>query len=259
MLWHVSLLSTLDAYYDAAPRATASDEELGPFTLFLPRPDEGPPLYARPSLGSDARVSAAQVAKVRERQRELGVPEALEWVHERTPTLLEAARAAGLQVREHPLLVLPGGAGTVAAPLPQSCSVRMLGADSADVGVALGAVDAGFAGSDSPEHPPPGHVPQLMRDGLLAMAAAYEDQRCVGGGSHSPRGEASELTGIAVLPRARRRGVGAAITGALVADAQARGVTTVFLSAQDDTVARVYERIGFQRVATACVAEPSGA
>jgi len=31
----------------------------------------------------------------------------------------------------------------------------------------------------------------------------------------------------------------------------------VFLSAQDDAVARVYERVGFQRVGTACVAEAS--
>ena len=44
------------------------------------------------------------------------------------------------------------------------------------------------------------------------------------------------------------------MTAALVADARARGVGTVFLSAQDDAVARVYERVGFVRVGTACVA-----
>jgi hypothetical protein len=32
-------------------------------------------------------------------------------------------------------------------------------------------------------------------------------------------------------------------------------VTTVFLTAQDDAVARVYQRVGFERVGTACVAE----
>lgn len=89
------------------------------------------------------------------------------------------------------------------------------------------------------------------------MAGAYDDSGPVGGGSHSPRGAATELTGIAVLPRARRRGVGAALTAALVADARGRGVETILLSAQDDTVARVYERIGFLRVGTACVAEPA--
>ena len=48
---------------------------------------------------------------------------------------------------------------------------------------------------------------------------------------------------------------GAAVTAALVADARAKGVRTVFLSAQDDTVARVYERVGFAQVGTACIAE----
>ena len=62
-----------------------------------------------------------------------------------------------------------------------------------------------------------------------------------------------------MVPRARRLGVGAAITHALVEDARRRGVETVFLSAQDDAVARVYERVGFVRVGTACVAEPPDA
>lgn len=259
MLCGVSLLSTLEAYYDAAPRALATDEEVGPFTVFLRKDEQGWPFYARPSLGYDGPVSATQVDRVRIRQRELRVPQNLEWVHETTPTLLDAARDAGLKVRQCPLLVLPGGAGTVLPPLPETCSVRMLRADSADLGTALGAVGAGFAGSDEPEEHPPGGVSGLMRSGLLAMAGAYDGRRCVGGGSHAPRGEITELTGIAVLPSARRRGIGAAITAALVEDARARGVTTVFLSAQDDTVARVYERIGFQRAATACVASPRDA
>jgi GNAT superfamily N-acetyltransferase len=40
-----------------------------------------------------------------------------------------------------------------------------------------------------------------------------------------------------------------------VCDARERGVETVFLSAQDDAVAHVYERVGFVRVGTACIAE----
>jgi predicted GNAT family acetyltransferase len=43
----------------------------------------------------------------------------------------------------------------------------------------------------------------------------------------------------------------------LAEDATAAGATTVFLSAGDDAVARVYERVGFRRVATACIGEPS--
>lgn len=255
MLTPVTLLSTLETYYDAAPRPMATAEQVGAFTLFVRTSETSWPFYARPTLGSDIPFTSAHVEEVRSRQRELGVPESLEWVHETTPSLLAAAREAGLHVAECPLLVLPQGAGTVTPPLSEGFHVTMLDPEAPDLGRAVAAVGAGFAGTDVLEERAPGPLRDLMRSGLLAMAHAYDGQGSVGGGSHSPRGATSELTGIAVVPRARRQGVGAAITSALVADAQARGVSTVFLSARDDTVARVYERIGFQRVGTACVAE----
>jgi hypothetical protein len=49
--------------------------------------------------------------------------------------------------------------------------------------------------------------------------------------------------------------LGAALTAALVEGPTARRIRTVFLSAGDDAVARVYERVGFARDGTACVAE----
>lgn len=256
MLCDVTVLSTLETYYDAAPRPLATTEEVGPFTVFL-RAGEGWPYYARPTLGYDGPMTSAHVEAVRERQRELGVPENFEWVHETTPTLLSAAREAGLHVAECPLLVLPGGADTVSPPVPEGYDVKMLSADSPELAGATAAVSAGFANTDDLHERAPGRLPGLIESGVLAMAGAYDAQGAVGGGSHSPRGGTTELTGIAVIPRARRQGIGAAITATLVADARARGISTVFLSAQDDTVARVYERIGFQRVGTACIAEPS--
>ena len=42
-------------------------------------------------------------------------------------------------------------------------------------------------------------------------------------------------------------------------DAHERGVSTVSLSAADDAVARVYERVGFRDVGVACAAEPATA
>lgn len=251
----MTLLSTLEAYYDTAPRPLAGIEQVGPFTLFVRSSEQSWPFYARPTLGYDGPCTAAQVTALRERQRELDVPESLEWVHETTPTLLTAAREAGLHVSECPLLVLPSGADTVAPPLPAEYSVAMIAADARDLVLVVGAVDAGFTGTDEVTPRPLGPVPDLLRSGLMAMAGAYDGRGVVGGGSHSPRGPTTELAGIAVIPRARRQGVGAAITALLVADARERGITTVFLSARDDTVARVYERIGFQRVGTACVAE----
>jgi GNAT superfamily N-acetyltransferase len=135
--------------------------------------------------------------------------------------------------------------------------VRALGLDD-DLDAVVGAVHAGFEGTDEVNPKRSTRQAEMMHRGLLAMVGAYDAQGAVvGGGSHGPRGDTTEVTGIAVLPRARRNGFGAAIAAALVDDALARGVRTVFLSAQDHAVARVYERVGFIRVGTACIAEPS--
>lgn len=258
-------LSDLETYYDAAPRPSATVEEVGPFTVFCKTDPEGWDYYARPRLELDAPVTAADVAQVRDRQRALGVPESLEWVHETTPTLLAACREDGLHVEECPLLVLPSGPAPSLSPVGPAPSVgrvdvrvELLAADSATLPHVIGAVHAGFSGVDDVEPGRVGRRGEQMRDGLLAMAGAYDGQGTVlGGGSHSPRGATTELTGIAVVPGARRHGVGGAITAALVEDAKRRGVETIFLGAQDDAVARVYERVGFVRVGTACIAAPS--
>ena len=69
----------------------------------------------------------------------------------------------------------------------------------------------------------------------------------------------TEIVGVATLPSARRRGLGTAVTAALVADARASGVSTIFLSAASDDVARVYERLGFVRVGHSGLASAPGA
>ena len=64
----------------------------------------------------------------------------------------------------------------------------------------------------------------------------------------------TEIVGVGTLPSARRRGLAAAVTALLAADARDRGVTLACLSAADDEVARMYERLGFRRIGTACFA-----
>ena len=59
---------------------------------------------------------------------------------------------------------------------------------------------------------------------------------------------------MAVLPAFRRRGIGFALTRLLSEDARKRGMGTMFLSAGDEAIARLYERVGFRRVGTACTA-----
>ncbi len=246
------LLARLERYYDTVPRAAATTEEIGPFTLFLRRDPAGWPYYARPRLGYDGPVTVADVAAVCARQQEVGAPEAFEWVHQTTPALAEVVRAAGLVVHEHPLMVL-GGAGVSGTGV----RTRLVTADDPDLALVQAVIAAGFEESDEVgELREVDHVAEALAEGRVRLVAAYDEQGdVVGGGSHSPRDGVTELMGIAVLPRARGRGVGAALTAALVADAEAQGVGTAFLSASDDRVAAIYARVGFVGVGTACIAE----
>ena len=262
------LLGRVEAYFDAAPRAAADVEEHGALSLFVSRiPWRS---YARPRLDLGEDVGADDVAAVRARQRELGVREAFEWVAETTPSLTGAALGAGLEVRQVPLLALEPG-GWAAPPVPPGVDVRMLGADDpalpgaqAAVELAFAAADPAFGSAGAQERDLAvarlgdlGFLRERLRAGLTAMAVAERaGEGPLGAGSHQPVGDVTEVTGVGTLPAARRRGIGAALTGRLVEHARDRGAALVFLSAADDAVARLYERLGFRRIGTACFGRP---
>ncbi|MEV7278168.1 GNAT family N-acetyltransferase [Streptomyces sp. NPDC093111] len=248
------MLKRLETYYDAVPRSAARAEEFGPLTLFV-RDGAGWPYYARPALGHEGAVSVAAVEAVRARQRELGAPEAFEWVAETTPGLRAAVEASGLVVHEHPLMVLAEGAGTPGA-LPEGVTVRMVGVGDPALEAAVAAPYAAFGATPTPGAA--GQVRDRIAAGLTRLAAAFDASgTALAAGQHQTVGTVSEVVGVGTRPEARRRGLGLAVTAALVADARAAGVTTVFLSATDATVARMYARLGFRTVATALIAEPA--
>lgn len=264
------LLARLEAYYDLVPRATAYPEQIGPFTLFVAR--AGWPYYARPTPGGNGVFTAGDVVAVRARQHQLGVPESFEWVAETSPGVADAVRAASLVVHEHPLLVLERP--PLLVPPPPRTHVRFVGADDPLVPVTRVVAHLGFAasgtgvGRDGPAErdaalaaqPPEqtDHLRAQLRAGTTVLAVVEDDvQGVVAVGHHNPRGDVSEVVGVATLPSARRRGLATALTSALVEHALGHGVQTVFLSAGGDAVARVYERVGFRRVGTACTAEPA--
>ena len=263
-------LERIEDYYDAVPRAASRVEDHGPLTLFVNR-GGGFPYYARPRRGWQGPVDAGHVGAVRERQRGLGVPESFEWVAEMTPGLAGAARAAGLQVREHALLVLDPAAWHPAPP-PFGTEVRLVPAEADDLAGlrAVGSLAFGAAGTavgpagpaDSPAAAAVtaagvAGLREQLRAGHMVLAAAYAGGGPLAVGSHQPVGAVTEITGVATLPAARRRGLAAAVTSVLVQDAIDRGVDVVFLSAEDEDVARIYRRLGFAPIATAMIAEPA--
>jgi ribosomal protein S18 acetylase RimI-like enzyme len=262
------LLGRVEAYFDAAPRAAADVEEHGALTLFVSRIPWR--FAARPRLDLGDDVGADDVAAVLARQRELGVRESLEWVAETTPSLAGAATAAGLAVRQVALLALDP-AEWAPPPAQAGFAVRMLGADDPALAAAQAAIELAFAPADRVLD---GAGPQerdlaaarlgdldflreRLRAGLTAMAVAeHAADGPVGAGCHQPVGDVTEVMSVGTLPAARRRGIGAALTGRLVEHARERGAELVFLSASDDAVARMYGRLGFRRIGTACFGRP---
>ena len=85
------------------------------------------------------------------------------------------------------------------------------------------------------------------------MAVAEGRIGPVAAGQHQPVDAVTEVVGVATLPAVRRQGLGAAVTGALVEDALEHGAEIVFLSAGSEAISNVYRRIGFRRIATACI------
>ncbi len=246
-------LSGIEAYYDAVPRPVAIVEEVGPLTLFLAEPGTGWQFYARPRLGLADDVAPDDVRRVLARQAELGVPRALEWVAEVTPSLLPAVRAAvpgPHDLELCPLLVLREG---VRLPTTHG-TTRVLAADDPELPLVVGAVSAGFGGRDEIVARDPGPRAELIERGLLVMVGTYDAAGAlVGGGSAAPRGDTAELMGIAIVPSARRRGLGAATTAALVAACRGAGVRRLFLSAASDEASGVYRALGFQPRGQACI------
>jgi ribosomal protein S18 acetylase RimI-like enzyme len=250
-----TLLGRIDAYCDLVPRAVARGEMHGPFTVFVTDGGGSWPYAARPLPGVECTVDAEEVRSVCEAQRQRGVDVSLEWVHELHPGLADVVAEAGLGVVRHDLMALHGGG--VAPSVTPGVAIGWMTPRHPRLGAVNAAIGAAFGDSDVVVVPEPS--PDLcwrLQSGRFRQIGAWDDAGAVGGGAHSPRAGITEITGVGVIPRARRSGVGAAITAALVVDALAHRSDVVFLSARDGRVAALYRRLGFERVGTACTAEP---
>jgi ribosomal protein S18 acetylase RimI-like enzyme len=293
----------LERFYDALPRPYARVEEIGDLVLFV-REGEGWPYYARPRIGADT-PSAADITAMRRRQRELGLPESFEWVHETTPDLLAVARSAGLEVLLAPLLTLDPAAlvpdlpvtgatihlldphsSTYPQDLAASRAVAQLAFGSPAHATPLeGAVALQLEGAPVPPDPAGrGLITQVAgpaeRDAATeelseALVAGFRERAASGTyhtavatsptegilatGAVMRSGDVSEIAGVGTLPSARGRGYASQLTASLARQSLHDGVTLVFLSAGDDDVARLYTKVGFRRVGTACIAEPATA
>ena len=263
------VIERIDAFCDAVPRRRARADEYGPLVLFVPT-GPGWPYYARPRRDPRPRITAADVRAVRARQRELIIPESFEWIEQSAPDMAAAAAEAGLEVQTHPLMVLSARPAAPGAPgRHRGARGRARGSRAGpDLGGARGRVrapghrdgEAGPAERDKIAADHDGGTIEMLRErlrsGQSVLAAAFGPDGPLAAGSCQAVDGVAEITGVGVLPSSRRQGLGAAITALLARDALDRDVETVFLSASDDAVARVYARIGFREIGTAMIAEP---
>jgi predicted N-acetyltransferase YhbS len=259
------LLDCIERYFAVAPLPDARIETAGPFDV--PIGDPAWPYPARPRADAGP-VTAEDVRAAVALQEAAGLPAAVEWVPERSPQTAAAVRATGLSVEELPLLV---ALDPVELLLPAGVQLYVVGADDPLLPRYQWVAATAFAhpggACDVAEEPEDtsadarartATLRERIETGRTVMMVAVENGEPVAVGSHQPvdvdGSEVSEVVGVATLPRLRGRGLGAGITSALVAHAT-ETAELVFLAAGDDDVARVYERVGFARVATAAVAE----
>jgi GNAT superfamily N-acetyltransferase len=269
------LLDRIERYFTLAPLADAQVHTVGALEVPIGSPEWPHP--ARPHPGQEGAVRVEDVRAAVALQEQAGLPASLEWLGDRCRGLAGVARSAGLRVEELPLLVADV---PVEVLLPAEVRLYLVGADdprlglyqrlaelafsspgpavAAPVGAGRGTPDVALGDPGPAELPPTEALRERVASGRTVMMVAVDDGQPVAIGSHQPvdvdGAEISEVVGVATLPRFRGRGLGAGLTSALVEHAR-QTADLVFLSAGDDDVARVYERAGFARVGTTCVAE----
>jgi ribosomal protein S18 acetylase RimI-like enzyme len=260
------MITRVDNYLHSVLLSGAVAEEVGLFTLF--RSTTIWPYYARPVPGAGVTIEPSDVELVRKRCAELDIPLSFEWVVETCPSLGPAASAAGLDVIQHPLLVLER-ADFRPAVADARCEVLSADEDMVrqaraianlafgESGTAVGTAgpsERDVAAAELPDDSVAALQDRAQR-GVSVTAGAFTDDGMVSSGTHQPVENTTEIVGVATLPSQRRRGLAAAVTSTLVQHALDHGVDLVLLSAESDAVAAVYERVGFHRIGHAGAAE----
>jgi GNAT superfamily N-acetyltransferase len=215
----------------------------GPFTLYRHRASDHP--YANYAVPNAGATGWEGIDELRAAFAAEGLQPRLEFVAECAPGLEEALAADGFALQgRYPVMTLPAERLREVLAPDGVVIARVL--EGGDVGVLLATAAEAFA--DGP--PTDAQIAAYGGRGHLARA----DGEPAGAAFHSAIADGvSELGGIGVRERFRRRGIAAALTGAAAAAAVAAGAQLCFLTPGDDGAERVYARAGFARAGTTMV------
>ncbi|WIM94663.1 GNAT family N-acetyltransferase [Actinoplanes oblitus] len=217
--------------------------ECGPFVLGFDDSSDSPFInYATPVPGAEITADqvAALVTAFGDRKPRL------EYVVSSAPTLEKLLVEAGFTVEaRHEYLVCTPS--TFAEP-PAPAGFELFEPVSDDELTGMITVQSeAFGAIYTPNPAELGRQRRNQQRGGILVAARSADGHYAGGGAATvPSDGISEVAGIAVGERFRRRGLGGAITAAVTSRLFANGVDIAWLEASGEDSWRVYERVGFR-------------
>jgi GNAT superfamily N-acetyltransferase len=242
------VLTDIQAYLRQAAAHGRDTSRIGPFlATFHPSSTNPYMSYAIPDDGAVPHPDdvAALVAAYVDRAR---TPR-LEYLPELAPAVEPVLYAAGFVAEARVPMMVCDPAG--ALPQPAAQGIELLVPRTDDEFAGLVATQRHAFGEDEPvDTDAVAGARRLLADGGLAVLA-----RDTATGTAAGAGMATvvidgstELVGLAVPERYRRRGIAAAVTAELSRLAAAAGVTTAFLTPGGDVAERVYARVGYRGI-----------
>ncbi len=233
--------------YSRSLAGRSNNEMVGPFAVLFSERNPSPhanyaiPLdFAEPSPEEIMALIAA--FRARERQPRL------EFAPSAAPRLEPALLTAGFTIELRPPMM-------TRRPRPAIPTLELKGFDLAPAETDQDLLDhatvqsAAFGGpSSAGEAEVAGLRRSLRRGGYVLVAHCRESGAAAGAGAYMPPQDGvTEITGIAVAERFRRRGLAEAMTGVLADEAFRAGCSMAFLSAAGEAQSAIYARAGFVR------------
>jgi GNAT superfamily N-acetyltransferase len=242
------LSERIQAYVRRNAAAGRDTERIGPFLATFTPSDNHPSVnYAIPGTG--ARPTPDDVGALVEAYRRRDRLPRIEYLPNLAPAVEPALAAAGFTVEDRLPVMLCERGTEVAQPVPDAVELLAPTTDDEIRGLTV-ALNAAYGESSLVTDEAVARRRAFVeRGGLLVLARDAATGEPVGGGLGDVVDDGlSEFAAFGVVEPYRRRGVAGAITTWLTRAAWAAGATTVFLTAGDESAARVYARAGFRRV-----------
>jgi ribosomal protein S18 acetylase RimI-like enzyme len=238
-------LSALQSHMRRAAAAGRSTEQVGPFLATFTAGSTNPYVnYAIPDDGASPSRSDVDGLVDAYRRRELSPR--VEFLVDTAPAAEVALLDAGWSVeRRIPVMSCPPG--TVVGPAPVAGIELVVPTSDDEI---RGMLEAQFEAFEDAVDISAADVEKarerIRAGGFAVLARDVETGAAAGGGvAEAVVDGTSEVAGIGVRPRFRRRGLGGAITAFLTAAAHEAGGRTVFLTPAGVPEQRLYERVGY--------------